>query len=59
MYAIRSYYARNEMDSTRARANVLREFLLTSEQETDLGFDDVKTVMALCLSCKACSYNFV
>lgn len=50
-----SYMAtRNEMDSTRARANVLREFLLTSEQETDLGFDDVKTVMALCLSCKAC-----
>ncbi len=42
----------NEKDSTRARANALREFLshgLTTEDE-----EAVSDVLKLCLSCKAC-----
>lgn len=50
-----SYQAtKNEKDSTRARANVLREVLTTKSIE---GFaaSELKEVMDLCLGCKACA----
>ena len=46
---------RNEKDSTRARANVLREFLTKSTKENPYDHKEIKEVMDLCLSCKACS----
>jgi FAD/FMN-containing dehydrogenase/Fe-S oxidoreductase len=51
-----SYQAtRNEKDSTRARANVLRE-TLTRPENPAYPFDseELKDVLDLCLSCKAC-----
>lgn len=49
-----SYMAtRNERDTTRARANMLRE-LLTQEGANALGREELKDVMDLCLSCKGC-----
>ncbi len=56
---------RNEKDTTRARANILREYLTHSESgETNLSslkdltnvtqMEEVKQVMDLCLSCKGC-----
>jgi FAD/FMN-containing dehydrogenase/Fe-S oxidoreductase len=49
-----SYMAtRHEKDTTRARANILRQFL--SNQETNVVTDhEVKEILDLCLSCKAC-----
>ncbi|MDG1510532.1 MAG: FAD-linked oxidase C-terminal domain-containing protein [Mariniblastus sp.] len=51
-----SYMAtRNELDSTRARANILRETLTNPENPAaPLANDDLKKVMELCLSCKGC-----
>ena len=50
-----SYMAtRNEMDSTRARANILREFLTHSPQENPFNHPEIKEVLDLCLSCKGC-----
>lgn len=51
-----SYQAtRHELDSTRARANLLREGLTNPEsREAIFNSDDVKSVLDLCLSCKAC-----
>ncbi|MCD2258969.1 FAD-binding and (Fe-S)-binding domain-containing protein [Psychroserpens luteolus] len=50
-----SYRAtRNEKDTTRARANALREFLTHSEKANRFNHDELKTVFDLCLSCKAC-----
>ena len=50
-----SYMAtRNERDTTRARANVLREMLTTSDKENPFDYQEIKDVMDLCLSCKAC-----
>lgn len=50
-----SYMAtRNERDTTRARANVLREMLTTSDKENPFDHQEIKDVMDLCLSCKAC-----
>ncbi|WP_298899259.1 FAD-binding and (Fe-S)-binding domain-containing protein [uncultured Psychroserpens sp.] len=50
-----SYRAtRNEKDTTRARANTLREFLTHSEKANKFDHDELKTVFDLCLSCKAC-----
>lgn len=49
-----SYMAtRNERDTTRARANILRE-LMTAQPETALTRSEIKEVMDLCLSCKGC-----
>jgi Fe-S oxidoreductase len=49
-----SYMAtRNEKDTTRARANVLRQYL-TGDQDNKVSPEEVKEVMDLCLSCKAC-----
>lgn len=51
-----SYRAtRNEKDTTRARANALREFLTHSEKENKFNHQELKEVFDLCLSCKACS----
>ncbi len=51
-----SYMAtRNEKDSTRARANALREFLLKNEQPNAFNHKELYEVMDLCLSCKGCT----
>lgn len=51
-----SYRAtRNEKDSTRARANALREFLTNSEKANKFDHEELKEVFDLCLSCKACA----
>ncbi|MFS4482018.1 FAD-binding and (Fe-S)-binding domain-containing protein [Hyunsoonleella sp. 2307UL5-6] len=51
-----SYRAtRNEKDSTRARANALREFLTNSEKSNKFNHKELKNVFDLCLSCKACA----
>jgi FAD/FMN-containing dehydrogenase/Fe-S oxidoreductase len=50
-----SYMAtRNEKDTTRARANILREFLTRSNKENRFDHKEIKEVMDLCLSCKGC-----
>jgi len=50
-----SYMAtRNEKDSTRARANILREFLTNSKKVNRFDHKEIYDVMDLCLSCKAC-----
>ncbi|NJX15594.1 FAD-binding and (Fe-S)-binding domain-containing protein [Tamlana crocina] len=46
---------RNEKDTTRARANALREFLTNSDKINKFDHDELKTVFDLCLSCKACA----
>ncbi|GGG10003.1 oxidoreductase [Dokdonia pacifica] len=51
-----SYRAtRNEKDTTRARANALREFLTTSEKSNPFDHEELKEVFDLCVSCKACA----
>lgn len=45
---------RNEKDTTRARANVLREFLTRSDKINRFDHKEIYEVMDLCLSCKAC-----
>lgn len=45
---------RNEKDSTRARANILREFLTHSTKLNRFDHKEIYEVMDLCLSCKAC-----
>ncbi|GAA3640191.1 FAD-binding and (Fe-S)-binding domain-containing protein [Flavivirga jejuensis] len=51
-----SYRAtRNEKDTTRARANALREFLTNSDKANKFDHKELKTVFDLCLSCKACA----
>ena len=51
-----SYRAtRNEKDSTRARANALREFLTNSDKSNKFNHKELKEVFDLCLSCKACA----
>ncbi|QRM90389.1 FAD-binding protein [Lacinutrix sp. WUR7] len=51
-----SYRAtRNEKDTTRARANALREFLTNSDKPNKFNHQELKQVFDLCLSCKACS----
>lgn len=50
-----SYMAtRDEKDTTRARANVLREFLTRSTKANRFDHREIYEVMDLCLSCKAC-----
>lgn len=51
-----SYRAtRNEKDTTRARANALREYLTTSKKQNKFNHQELKDVFSLCLSCKACA----
>ncbi|KAJ1442306.1 FAD-linked oxidase-like protein, partial [Ochromonadaceae sp. CCMP2298] len=45
---------RDEKDTTRARANILREFLTRSEKANPFEHEEIKEVMDLCLSCKGC-----
>ena len=45
---------RNEKDTTRARANILREFLTNSDKLNRFDHKEIYEVMDLCLSCKAC-----
>lgn len=50
-----SYMAtRNEKDTTRARANILREFLTHSDKINRFDHKEIYEVMDLCLSCKGC-----
>jgi FAD/FMN-containing dehydrogenase/Fe-S oxidoreductase len=51
-----SYRAtKNEKDTTRARANTLREFLTNSTEQNKFNHSELKEVFDLCLSCKACA----
>src|SRR6202007_39128 len=45
---------RNEKDTTRARANILREVLTRSPKANPFDSDEIASVMDLCLSCKGC-----
>jgi FAD/FMN-containing dehydrogenase/Fe-S oxidoreductase len=50
-----SYMAtRKEHDTTRARANILREMITHSEKPNPFAHDAIKEVMDLCLGCKGC-----
>ncbi|GIV38945.1 MAG: oxidoreductase [Thermonema sp.] len=44
----------DEKDTTRARANILREFLTHSPKSNRFAHDEIHEVMDLCLSCKGC-----
>jgi len=51
-----SYQAtKNEKDTTRGRANALREFLTNPEKSNPFNQQELKRVFDLCLSCKACA----
>ncbi|MBG6109742.1 FAD/FMN-containing dehydrogenase/Fe-S oxidoreductase [Flavobacterium sp. CG_9.10] len=51
-----SYRAtRNEKDTTRARANALREYLTHSEKDNKFNHKELYDVFELCVSCKACA----
>lgn len=51
-----SYRAtKDEKDTTRARANALREYLTNSEKLNKFNHKELYDVFDLCLSCKACS----
>ncbi len=51
-----SYHAtKNEKDTTRGRANALREFLTVSDKKNRFDQKELKEVFDLCLSCKACA----
>lgn len=50
-----SYMAtRNEKDTTRARANILRNVLTRSTDSNPFDSEEIYEVMDLCLSCKGC-----
>lgn len=44
----------DEIDSTRGRANVLREFLTQNTKENPFDHPEIKEAMDLCVSCKGC-----
>ena len=51
-----SYRAtKNEKDTTRARANTLREVLTNNTKANKFNSKELKEVLDLCLSCKACA----
>ncbi len=51
-----SYRAtKDEKDTTRARANALREFLTNSDKLNKFNHEALKEVFDLCISCKACA----
>ncbi len=53
-----SYQAtRNEKDTTRARANTLRQILTNNTKENPFDDEILKEALDLCLSCKACSFE--
>ena len=50
-----SYMAtRDEQLTTRARANLLREFITYSEKKNPFNYKEIYEILDLCLSCKAC-----
>ena len=50
-----SYMAtKSEKDTTRARANILREILTNSTDKNPFNSHEIKEVMDLCISCKGC-----
>lgn len=50
-----SYMAtRREKDTTRARANILREMITRSDKANPFAHEEIAEVMDLCLSCKGC-----
>lgn len=50
-----SYMAtRREKDTTRARANILREMITRSDKANPFAHDEISEVMDLCISCKGC-----
>ncbi len=51
-----SYHAtKNEKDTTRGRANALREFLTNPQKPNAFDSEELKEVFDLCISCKACA----
>lgn len=51
-----SYQAsRNEKDATRARANILRDYLTHSDKVNAFDHKEIYEVLDLCLSCKGCT----
>jgi FAD/FMN-containing dehydrogenase/Fe-S oxidoreductase len=46
--------SKDEDKTTRARANILREFLTNSTKENPFNHKEVYEILDLCLSCKAC-----
>jgi FAD/FMN-containing dehydrogenase/Fe-S oxidoreductase len=44
----------DEKDTTRGRANILREFLTQNVKDNPFNHPEIKTAMDLCLSCKGC-----
>jgi FAD/FMN-containing dehydrogenase/Fe-S oxidoreductase len=51
-----SYQAtKNEKDTTRGRANALREVLTNSDEKNRFNSEELLEVFDLCLSCKACA----
>ncbi|MEO9965876.1 MAG: FAD-linked oxidase C-terminal domain-containing protein [Reichenbachiella sp.] len=44
----------DEKDTTRARANILREILTSSKKANKFDSEEIKEVLDLCLSCKGC-----
>ncbi|MDP2687642.1 MAG: FAD-binding and (Fe-S)-binding domain-containing protein, partial [Aequorivita sp.] len=51
-----SYHAtKNEKDTTRARANTLREVLTNNDAVNKFNSKELKEVFDLCISCKACA----
>ena len=51
-----SYRAtRNEKETTRARANMLREVLTNNTAKNKFDSEELKQILDLCLSCKACA----
>lgn len=51
-----SYRAtKDEKDTTRARANTLREVLTNNKAQNKFNSTELKEVLSLCLSCKACA----
>jgi len=50
-----SYMAsKDEKNSTRARANILREFLTNSKKENPFNHPEIYSILDLCISCKGC-----
>ncbi|MGM0634856.1 MAG: FAD-binding and (Fe-S)-binding domain-containing protein [Bacteroidota bacterium] len=48
---------KDEKDTTRARANALREFLTHSNKSNKFDHKELKNVFDLCVSCKACKHE--
>ncbi|OFX62589.1 MAG: FAD-binding protein [Bacteroidetes bacterium GWA2_30_7] len=45
---------KDETTTTRARANILREFITDSKQENSFNHSEIYNILDLCISCKGC-----